>query len=114
MWGLMPTGGFISVVRKEADAGSGTVTIRARVKADLIELREHYLPPLGAIQAGGGTDYGFRASAKADDFADAMAAMARAVTYSNYKDEVARVKGSGRARVYHSCWSILLRLRQRA
>jgi hypothetical protein len=114
MWVIMPTGGFLSAVRKPEDEGVGTLTIRARVKADLIELRENFLPALGPIQAGGGTDYGFRASAKADDFAEAMAAMARAVTYSNFKDEVARVKGSGRARTYHTIWSVLLKLQQRA
>lgn len=114
MWVCMPTGGFISVVQKEGDAGAGAVTIRARVKADLIELRQHFLPGLGAILAGGGTDYGFRASAQVDDFAAAMAAMARATNYPNFKDEVVRVKGPGRARVYHTVWSVLLKLQQRA
>lgn len=112
MWVIMPTGGFLSAVRKPEDEGAGTLTIRARVKADLVELREHYLPALGPIQAGGGTDYGFRASAKADDFANAMANMARSVTYPSFKDEVARVKGSGRARTYHTIWSVLLKLQR--
>ena len=114
MWVIMPTGGFLSAVRKPGDEAEGTLTIRARVKADLIELREHYLPALGQIQAGGGTDYGFRASAKVEEFAEAMATMARSVTYPNFKDEVARVKGSGRARTYHTVWSVLLKLQHRA
>lgn len=112
MWVLMPSGGFISTVRKPSDEPRGTVTIRARVKADLIELRDNYLPALGPIEAGAGSDYAFRAVAKVDDYADAMAAMARAVTYPNFKDRVGAVKGSGRARTYHTLWSVLLKLQR--
>ena len=114
MWILMPSGGFISAVRKPADEARGTVTIRARVRADLVELRDNFLPGLGTIEAGGGTDYAYRAVATADDFADACAAMAKAVEYRNYKDHVAAVKGKARAGVYGRLWSALLSLQRAA
>lgn len=112
MWILLPTGGFISAVRKPADEAHGTTTIRARVKADLVELRTNYLPGLGPIESGGGTDYAYRAVAKADDFAAACSAMARNVTYSNYKDHVASVKGKARAGLYGNLWGLLLDLQR--
>lgn len=112
MWTLMPSGGFISAVRKPEDESRGTITIRARVKVDLVELRDYYLPALGPIETGGGTDYAFRAVAKADDFAAACAAMAKAVDYSNYKDHVAAVKGKSRTVVYGRLWSALMSLQR--
>lgn len=112
MWIFLPTGGFLSIVKKPEDEARGTVTVRARVRADLIELREHFLPALGSIDSAAGTDYPHRAVVLAADFEQAMAAMARAVTYSNFKSEVSRVKGSGRARVYHLVWSLLLKLQR--
>lgn len=114
MWILMPSGGFISAVRKPADEARGTITIRARVRADLIELRDNFLPGLGPIVSGGGTDYAFRSVAKADDFADACSAMAAAVDYRNYKDHVAAVKGKARAGVYGRLWSVLYGLQRAA
>lgn len=112
MWVMMPSGGFISVVRKPGDEARGVVTIRSRSKADLVELRDNFLPQLGAIESGTGTDYPHRAVVHGQDLEKAMATMARAVTYSNYKGEVARVKGSGRARVYHDVWAALLKLQR--
>lgn len=114
MWILMPSGGFISAVRKPADEARGTVTIRARVRADLVELRDNYLPGLSPIESGGGTDYAFRTVAKADDFAGACAAMAKAVDYRNYKDHVSAVKGRARASVHGRLWSALLSLQRAA
>lgn len=112
MWILMPSGGFISAVRKPADEGHGTLTVRARAYDDLVELREHYLPGMEAIQEGGGTDYPYRAKAKVEDFAQACAAMARAVEYRNYKSHVAEVKGKTHANVYGRLWSALLGLQK--
>lgn len=110
MWILMPSGGFISAVKKPDDEGRGTLTVRARVRDDLVELREHYLPEMSAIREGGGTDYPYRAKAKVEEFAQACAAMARAVEYQNYKGHVAVVKDKARANVYGRLWSTLLGL----
>ena len=110
MWIFMPTGGFISVVQKPGDAIDDHLTIRARAKADLVELRENFLADLGRIETGGGTDYAFRARASRTDFEVATAKMARTLDYNNYKDRVAKIKGSSRAHVYATVWGALLKL----
>jgi hypothetical protein len=54
MW-IMTTIGFFSIVQKPEDKDDDTMTIRSRVKSDLIALRDHYLPNLSPIIAHSGT-----------------------------------------------------------
>lgn len=103
MWTLTPFG-FYSAVRKRGDAH---LTIRARVAADLDELRERYLPTLTPTQAGGGTDYPFRATCNPEAWGDALAAMGRDIDYANFKSEVAKQQGWGREAVYAQVWTAL-------
>jgi len=56
MW-LITTLGFFSIVCKPGDKKQGMLTVRSRVKSDLEELRKNYLPGLGTIVEGAGTDY---------------------------------------------------------
>jgi len=111
MWLITPTG-FFSVVRKPSDAAAGTLTVRARVRADLDTLREQWLPTLGATRESRDTDYRFRATAPQTEVAAAMARMVEAIDYSNFKDEVARRQGSARAHRYHDVWAALMPLQQ--
>jgi hypothetical protein len=60
MW-LITNFGFFSVVEKSTDKGKDTLTIRARAKGDLDQLRSIYIPSLGPITANAGTDYKYRA-----------------------------------------------------
>ncbi|KAF0178677.1 MAG: hypothetical protein FD161_1721 [Limisphaerales bacterium] len=106
MW-LFTTLGFFSVVQKP---GEMQLTVRARVDADLDRLRERYLPTLSATVANAGTDYPFRARVSRKAFSEAMAQMAEDIDYSNFKDEVARVSGRGRAHIYSGVWTQLLAL----
>jgi hypothetical protein len=85
MW-LMTTIGFFSIVRKPGDA---ELTVRARAQGDLEALRKEYLPGLGPIRAGGGTDYPYRARIAADALAAAVARMVADIDYPNFKDSVA-------------------------
>ena len=62
MWILTPTG-FFSVVQKPADIPANTLTIRARVAADLDALRRTVLPLLGPVTESSYNDYRFRATA---------------------------------------------------
>lgn len=102
--------GFFSIVKKLEDEDDGTVTIRARVRGDLERLRELYLPTLGDIIEGGGTDYPFRARANQSDFADALRLIGENIGYSNFKSEVSAKQGHPRAHVYADIWRALLRL----
>lgn len=109
MWLITPTG-FYSIVEKPTDRGKGTLTVRARVRGDLIALRRAYCPSLGRIRESEDTDYRYRATAKRADVARAMAAMIDGLSYSNFKSEVAIQQGLDRAHLYHDVWDVLHRL----
>lgn len=106
MW-LMTSVGFFSVVRKR---GETDLTVRARVRGDLEALEEKYLPTLGPIEAGGGSDYPYRARISSKGLADAVTRMVEDIDYSNFKDAVASRQGLERAHAYGEVWSILRKL----
>ena len=113
MWLVTPIG-FFSVVQKASDIANNTLTIRARVRADLEALRELYLPGLGDISENSVTDYRFRAVAPRAKVAAAMADMVNALDYSNFKNQVAKVQGGERAHLYHEVWDVLYQLQTKA
>jgi len=106
MW-IFTTFGFFSVVQKP---GSSVLTVRARDRTDLDSLRARYLPSLSETVVGGGTDYPYRATVAHEDLAPAMSKIVADIDYSNFKSEVARKMGSGRASVYAKVWQALLDL----
>jgi 8-oxo-dGTP pyrophosphatase MutT (NUDIX family) len=103
MW-LFTNIGFFSAVQKP---GTDFLTVRARVKQDLDNLREKYLPHLSATQAKGGTDYPWRATVSHADFAAALGKIAMDIDYSNYKNEVTARQGKARASRYGKVWQAL-------
>lgn len=109
MWLITPTG-FYSIVEKPTDRGKGTLTVRARVRADLIALKRVHCPSLGRIRESEDTDYRFRATAKRADVIQAVAHMIEGLNYSNFKSEVAMRQGIDRAHLYHDVWDVLHRL----
>ena len=108
MW-LMTKFGFFSVVQKPGDED---LTVRSRVLEDLENLREQYLPELGEIEEGKGTDYRFRAKASHEEVAEAVRKITLDIDYSNFKNEVKRVQGSERAGVYGEVWTVLYHLQK--
>lgn len=111
MWLMTPLG-FFSIVEKPHDRYDGTLTVRARVEGDLSALKARYLPELGDIQADQGTDYRYRAKAPRPAVARALSQLALDLDYSNFKDEVSRVQGDERARVYGEVWGSLYSLQE--
>lgn len=111
MWLITPIG-FFSIVQKPSDIASNTLTIRARVRADLEALRTSHLPGLGEIQESRHNDYRFRAAAPRQEVASAMANMIETLDYSNFKNQVAKVQGAGRAHLYHDVWHVLYGLQK--
>ena len=109
MWIITPIG-FFSVVQKPGDAAGNTLTIRARVRSDLEALRKTCLPSMGDITESTTSDYRFRAVAPRADIAAAMASMVNALDYSNFKNQVTKVQGAERAKLYHDVWDVLYRL----
>ena len=109
MWLLTPIG-FFSIVEKPGNREAGTLTVRARVRKDLDSLRDEFLPELGAIVEGEGTDYRYRARAPREAVADATRRLALSIDYDNFKSEVARRQGRKRASLYGEVWEVLLHL----
>jgi ADP-ribose pyrophosphatase YjhB (NUDIX family) len=109
MWLITPIG-FFSIVQKPGDKQNGSLTVRSRVRSDLVALKKHYLPGLGPIQEGKGTDYRFRAVAPRSEVASAMARMVDALDYSNFKGEVGKKQGHKRSNLYHKVWDVLYKL----
>lgn len=103
MW-LFTTVGFFSVVQKP---GNSFLTVRSRVKDDLINLKEKYMPGLSDIAAHAGTDYPYRATIGHEDFASGLAEMARDIHYSNFKSEVAKTAGYERENLYSKVWDVV-------
>jgi hypothetical protein len=110
MW-LLTSVGFFSVVRK---LGEADLTVRARSRSDLEALSTEYLPSLGPIIEGAGTDYPYRAHASPDFLAAAVARIVEDIDYSNFKNAVAERQGPDRAHIYGEVWGVLLRLTARA
>lgn len=106
MW-LLTTDGFYSAVRKPGGEG---ITIRARCAADLDRLRAKWLPTLSPTISGAGTDYPHRATCGVAAYAKAVAAIASAIDYDNFKHAVGERRGHAHADAYHRVWSDLKRL----
>ncbi|MEZ4413208.1 MAG: hypothetical protein R2910_09515 [Gemmatimonadales bacterium] len=109
MW-LITTTGFYSVVEKPWDREGGTLTVRARAKADLEALREAGLPELGDIKEDPNADYRFRAQAPRAAVSRAVQAQVEGIDYDNFKSAVGKRQGSARAHLYHGVWDVLYRI----
>ena len=71
-----------------------------------------YLPSLGVIEEGGGTDYRYRARAKRGEVAKALSKLVQQLDYANFKDEVAAKQDEYRASLYHDVWTVLKNLEE--
>lgn len=111
MWLMTPIG-FFSIVEKPYDRHDGTLTVHARVEDDLAALKARYLPELGEIHANKGTDYRYRATAPREAVARALSQLTLDLDYSNFKDEVERVQGYERARIYGEVWGRMHQLQR--
>ena len=106
MW-LMTDFGFFSIVQKE---GEQNLTVRARVRQDLLNLKERYLPGLGAIEETQYADYRYRVRVPREVLAEALRDIALDIDYPNFKNSVARRQGKARARAYEDVWQRLFGL----
>jgi hypothetical protein len=106
MW-LLTTFGFFSIVEKPEDRAAGTLTVRARVRGDLVSLRAKYLPAIGEILATPDGDYAWRARVARTELAGALGRIALDIDYANFKSEVAERMGYAREQVYHEVWETL-------
>jgi 8-oxo-dGTP pyrophosphatase MutT (NUDIX family) len=106
MW-IITKIGFFSVVQKP---GTDFLTVRARVREDLNNLRDLYLPELAPTIEKGGTDYPWRATVSHSAFAAALGKIAADIDYSNFKNAVKAAQGHARAKIYGEVWGTLFDL----
>ena len=109
MW-LITSQGFYSVVAHGEDAS--LVLVRARTQGDLLALRKQ-IPALD-LWEDPTADYRWRAEVRREDWHAAVAELAAATDYGNFKSEVARCQGSRRAALYERVWSTLRALQDEA
>lgn len=106
MWIMTPRG-FYSAVQKPAQRGTPLLTVRARSRADLENLRE-FLPEIAPFTEDRWSDYPWRAVISVADWTKAVALMSTEVDYPNFKDEIKLRQGASRASVYSRVWGALL------
>lgn len=111
MW-LQTRVGFFSIVSKPGDAAQDRLTVRARVEADLVGLRQRYLPELGPIQMSKSNDYRYRAHVSRSALAKAMGQIALGIDYDNFKNIVKKEQGAERAHIYGNVWGALYVLQE--
>ena len=115
MW-IATTIGFFSIVQKQWDKADNTLTVRARVKADLEAfidvMKKHSVsaPRHVEILEDANADYRYRIQAPRNAVETAIWRISMDITYDNFKNEVSRVQGRDRARIYGNVWSELLAL----
>ena len=109
MW-IFNSCGFFSIVEKAEDQGANKLTIRARVREDLVALRNRYLPELESITSDTNLDYPHRACIGRAAFAEGMKRMAEEVDYPNFKQKTFESMGANRARIYGKVWRDLMEL----
>lgn len=97
--------GFFSIVQKD-----GAFHVRARVRADLVELRRRARLK-AELEEWPAADYRWRVRVGAAELARVFRAMERSVDYGNFKNEIARTPGQvDKLRAYHDLWGELHRL----
>jgi hypothetical protein len=104
--------GFFSIVEKPNDIGRGTLTVRARRVEDLVALGRLIGARAGQVEASDDTDYPVRMAAPRAAVAMALAGMARAIDYDNFKLRVARTQ-PGRLEAYHEIHASTIRIEKK-
>jgi hypothetical protein len=102
MW-LFTETGFLSAVQK--DPSKPTLSVRARDRDSLSDLAEKF--ELEVIKTPF-ADYPYRVELSKEKFAQWVAGEVELINYSNFKNQVADVRGSKYAKHLGSVWSIMV------
>jgi hypothetical protein len=104
MW-VVTKAGFFSAVQK---FNSDDLTIRARVREDLVHLLDYLprSPESYQITATPQQDYEYRLICHHEDWAQALALLGKEIDYDNFKSEIGRTDPK-RESILHSVWSAL-------
>jgi hypothetical protein len=102
MW-LFTETGFLSAVRK--DPNKPSVTVRARDKKSLSNLAKRF--DLEIIKTPY-ADYPYRVEIDKKSFAEWVSDEVNAISYSNFKNQVAVTRDSKFAKLLGKVWSVML------
>lgn len=89
MWIFAPCG-FYSIVQKKGDQ---RLTVRARNRQHLTDLKDRYLKSMGNIRYTPDADYPYRATATRKAVAHAMMRITQDIRYENFKDQASNPAG---------------------
>ncbi|MDE2103563.1 MAG: hypothetical protein KGL39_40360 [Patescibacteria group bacterium] len=109
MW-IVTTFGFFSAVEKPEDRSTPFLTVRARVRKDLVELLSRSKGKRPKILDDKRGDYRYRARIRRGVLARIVADELLRLDYSNFKDEVRLKQGPKREGIYHRVWENLAEL----
>ncbi len=111
MW-IITTFGFFSAVEKDEDKGTPFLTVRARVRGDLVNLlkRSNGRGRKPKIVDDNRGDYRYRVRVRRGVLARIVSDELLGLDYSNFKDEVKARQGARRETVYHRVWHELAEL----
>lgn len=109
MW-LVTTFGFFSAVEKPEDRGTPFLTVRARVRKDMVALLSRSTGRKPKILDDKRGDYRYRARVRRGVLARIVSDELLGLDYANFKDEVRARQGAPRERVYHRVWHELAEL----
>ena len=104
MW-VFTNFGFFSVTQNPNDASE--LQVRSRTIGDITELCNRYFPNSKIVQTPN-ADYLYRIFVSHQDFSEAISKIALTIDYSNFKDDVAKKQGPGRADIYGHVWENVL------
>ena len=100
MW-LFTASGFFSIVQKPNETH---LTVRARVRSDLDQLRARYLPELSKTAVLADSDDKYRVTVARTALANAMAAIVMDLNEANFKAAVEHDQDHAREAIYADVW----------
>lgn len=101
--------GFFSIVEKEWDKADDTLTVRARVRGDLVSFMS-LAGEQAVIVEDAEADYHYRIQLPRSVVGTTLMRAVDFLDYSNFKAQVGQTQGGKRAAIYAAVWGVLLRL----
>lgn len=114
MWVFTEDGFYSAVRERRAGKHKGQMVVRGRSLEDLERFVAKYADgkasPIHTTGGGEFTDYGYRFWMSPEDFGSALARVAEAVEYTNFKSRALKTLGSKREHLLHDIWSVMAKV----
>lgn len=107
MWTITTQGAYSTVAHRSKP---GTLLVRCRVQEDLRNLEAQVPGVKDRMYEDRSADYPWRAEVSIEEWAMALARLACAIDYDNFKNAVSKRQGAARSSIYHGVWNVLTKL----